>query len=244
MSILQVKNLSKSFKGIAAVDDVSFEIEKGKITGLLGPNGAGKTTTIQMLLGLIKPSQGSINIFGLDIEKNREEILGRVNFSSPYVTLPGNLKVWENLATFGRFYGIKDIKNKIKELSEFFNISGFLNKMTSSLSTGQLTRLNLTKAFLNDPELLLLDEPTASLDPDVADRARKLLKKLQKEKGVTIIYTSHNMVEVEEICNRVIFLRKGKIIDDGAPEELVLKYGHKDLNDVFLEIARKDNNGW
>lgn len=244
MSILEVKNLSKSFKGIAAVDGISFEIEKGKITGLLGPNGAGKTTTIQMLLGLIKPSNGSIKIFGMDINKNREEILGRVNFSSPYVTLPGNLKVWENLSTFGRLYGVKNVKEKIKELSEFFNISDFLNKMTSSLSTGQLTRLNLTKAFLNDPELLLLDEPTASLDPDVADRARKLLKKLQKEKDVTIIYTSHNMVEVEEICSRVIFLKKGKIIDDGAPEELVLKYGHKDLNDVFLEIARKDNKEW
>lgn len=240
MNIIEVSNLVKKFGPVTAVDDISFNIEEGKITGFLGPNGAGKTTTIQMLLDLITPTSGTIKIFGKEVHNNREYVLSRVNFSSPYVALPGNLKVWENLATFARLYGVKDVRKKIKELSGFFGIEGFMNKMTSSLSTGQLTRLNLTKALLNDPQLLLLDEPTASLDPDIADRTRNLLMKIQKERGVTILYTSHNMVEVEELCERVIFINKGKIIDDGAPEQLVLKYGHKDLNDVFLTIARQD----
>ncbi|MFY9493058.1 MAG: ABC transporter ATP-binding protein [Minisyncoccia bacterium] len=239
MPIIEIKNLVKKFNGVAAVDDLSFGVEAGTITGLLGPNGAGKTTTIQMILDLVTPSSGEIKILGLDMRHHREEILNQVNFSSPYVTLPGNLKVWENLATFARLYGIKNIKAKIDELADFFGIREFLSKMTSTLSTGQLTRLNLTKALLNDPKLLLLDEPTASLDPDMADRTRQLLKKIQKEKGLTILYTSHNMMEVEEICDRVIFIQKGKLKDDGTPDELVKKYGHKDLNDLFIAIARE-----
>ena len=242
MPIIEVKNLVKKFNGITAVDGLSFGVEEGTITGLLGPNGAGKTTTIQMLLDLITPTSGEIKIFGLDMKHDREEILNKINFSSPYVTLPGNLKVWENLYTFARLYGVKNIKSKINELADFFGIREFLGKMTSALSTGQLTRLNLTKAFLNNPKLLLLDEPTSSLDPDMADRARQLLKRVQKEKGVTILYTSHNMQEVEEICDRVIFINKGVLKDDGTPEELVKKYGHKDLNDVFITIARDGEN--
>lgn len=242
-SIIETQNLIKKFGPVTAVDGLSFSIEKGKITGLLGPNGAGKTTTIQMLLNLITPTSGNIKIFGLDLEKNREEILNQVNFSSPYVSLPGNLRVWENLATFGRLYGVKNLNQKINELSGFFGIKKFMRKMTAALSTGQLTRLNLTKALLNDPKLLLLDEPTASLDPDIADRTRRLLKKVQQEKNVSILYTSHNMEEVEELCERVIFINKGKIIDEGAPEDLVKKYGHADLNDVFLTIARGNGNG-
>lgn len=240
-TIIQVRNLVKKFNGVTAVDGISFEIYEGEITGFLGPNGAGKTTTIQMILDLITPTSGKIRVFGKDIRENREEILNKINFSSAYVTLPYNLKAWENLATFARLYGVRDVKGKVREWAEFFGISELLPKMTSSLSSGQLSRLNLTKAMLNEPELLLLDEPTASLDPDVADRTRKLLRKIQKDRGVTILYTSHNMVEVEEVCDRVIFINKGKIIDDGTPKALIKKYGRKDLNDVFLAIARGQN---
>ena len=239
-AIIEVKNLVKTFGKVTAVNNLTFDVEEGTITGLLGPNGAGKTTTIQMILDLITPTSGSIKVFGLDMRHHREEILGRVNFSSPYVSLPGNLKVWENLYTFARLYGVKNIKGKIDELISFFNIRELLPKRTSTLSTGQLTRLNLTKALLNDPKLLLLDEPTASLDPDVADRTRKLLKRIKDEKGITMLYTSHNMEEVEEICDRTIFIQKGKLRDDGKPSDLVKKYGRKDLNDVFLAIAREE----
>ncbi|OGY07849.1 MAG: hypothetical protein A2782_01570 [Candidatus Blackburnbacteria bacterium RIFCSPHIGHO2_01_FULL_43_15b] len=238
-SIVKVKKLVKKFdRTVKVVDNISFEIERGKITGLLGPNGAGKTTTIQMMLDLITPTSGSIKIFGKNVAQNREEVLSRVNFSSPYVNLPYNLKVWENLSTFARLYNVPNPRQKVEELAEFFDIKELLPKITSSLSTGQLTRVNLAKALLNDPELLLLDEPTSSLDPDVADRVRKLLLQIQKDRGVTILYTSHNMAEIEELCTRVIFLNKGKITDDGAPRQLVRKYGRKDLNDVFIAIAR------
>ena len=243
MNIIEVNKLVKEFKGVRAVGELSFNVEEGTITGLLGPNGAGKTTTIQMILDLITPTSGSIKVFGLDMRHHRGEILGKVNFSSPYVALPTNLKVIENLKTFARLYGVKNLDERINELVDFFDIRALLPKMTSSLSTGQLTRLNLTKSLLNNPKLLLLDEPTASLDPDIADRTRKLLLKIQKEKGVTILYTSHDMQEVEEICDRVIFIQKGKLKDDGTPDELIKKYGRKDLNDVFLDIARGRGNG-
>lgn len=239
--IIIIEDLVKNFGKVTAVNHLSFEIYEGQITGLLGPNGAGKTTTIQMLLDLITPTSGEIKIFGCDLKHCREEVLQQMNFSSAYVTMPYNLTVWENLATFGRLYGVKNINNKINELADFFDIKDFLPKMTSELSTGQLTRLNLAKALLNDPKLLLLDEPTASLDPDIADRTRQLLKKIQNEWGLTILYTSHNMEEVEEICDRVIFINHGKIADDGTPAELIKKYGHKDLNEVFLSIARGHN---
>ncbi|MEK6910195.1 MAG: ABC transporter ATP-binding protein [Nanoarchaeota archaeon] len=245
MNTIEVKNLVKTFGKVHAVNNISFSIQEGKITGFLGPNGAGKTTTIQMLLDLVTPTSGSIKIFGKEMHENREEILGKINFCSPYVSLPGNLKVWENLYTFARLYGVKNVKKKVEELATFFGIKKMMNKMTSSLSTGQLTRLNLAKALLNDPKLLLLDEPTSSLDPDIADRTRKLLKRIQKERKVTILYTSHNMDEVEELCDRVIFLQKGKIVDDDSPHKLKKKYGFNDLNEVFLKIARKDGgNSW
>ena len=241
MAIVEVENLIKKFGDFIAVNDVSFDIQEGEILGLLGPNGAGKTTTIQMLLDLITPTSGVIEIFGKEIHKHRTEILGQVNFSSPYVSLPNNLKVRENLLTFAGLYGVKNPRKKINELADVFDIKDLLPKMTSNLSTGQLTRLNLAKAMLNNPRLLLLDEPTASLDPDIADRARQLLLKIQKDQKITILYTSHNMAEVEEICDRVIFLNKGKITDNGTPEELIKKYGRKDLNDVFLAIARSND---
>lgn len=242
-AIVSIKNLRKTFgsKGneVTAVNDISFDVEEGTITGLLGPNGAGKTTTIQMILDLITPTSGSVSIFGKDMKHYREEILNKVNFSSPYVSLPSNLKVYENLYTFARLYGVKDIKAKVDELADFFAIRDLLPRKTSSLSTGQLTRLNMTKALLNDPKFLLLDEPTASLDPDIADRTRKLFMRIRDERGITMLYTSHDMKEIEEICDRVIFINKGVIRDDGTPKELVAKYGQKDLNEVFLTIARE-----
>ena len=237
-TVIEVNNLAKNFGKVPAVKGISFNVYEGEICGLLGPNGAGKTTTIQMLLDLIPPTSGSVKIFGKEMKGNREEILGAMNFSSPYVSLPGNLKVIENLKTFARLYGVKDIKGKIAELADFFEIQDFLSKMTSRLSTGQLTRLNLTKALLNDPKLLLLDEPTSSLDPDIADRTRQMLLKIRSERQVTMLYTSHNMAEVEEIYDRVIFINHGEIKDEGTPAELVVKYGKQDLNDVFLHIAR------
>ncbi len=239
--IIEVNNLVKNFGTFEAVKGISFYVEEGTITGFLGPNGAGKTTTIQMLLDIITPTTGDIKIFGENYKDNRASILSKLNFSSPYVSMPGSLKVWENLYTFARLYGVKNIKEKVKEVASFFEIENMMDKMTASLSTGQLTRMNLTKALMNDPKLLLLDEPTASLDPDIADKTRMLLLKIQKERGITILYTSHNMEEVEEICDRVIFVNQGKIKDEGTPEELIKKYGKQDMNDVFLAIAREGN---
>ncbi len=237
-SILSINKLYKEFNSMNAVNGISFDMYEGTITGLLGPNGAGKTTTIQMILDIITPTSGQIRIFGKSIATEREEILGKVNFSSPYVNLPLNLKVIENLTTFARLYGVQNIKKKVIQLADFFEIGDLLPKMTSSLSTGQLTRVNLAKSLLNDPKLLLLDEPTASLDPDIADKTRKLLKRIQKERGISILYTSHNMVEIEELCERIIFMNKGNIVDDGSPSDIIKKYGRKDLNEVFITIAR------
>src|SRR3990172_8336165 len=219
-----------------AVDDVSFEIGKGEILGLLGPNGAGKTTIIHILLGLTIPTSGEIRIFDMELSKKRREILNYLNFSSSYVSMPLSLTVRENLRIFAMLYGIKNSKDKIDELLKDFEITDLGGKLVRKLSSGQVTRVCLTKALLNNPKLLLLDEPTASLDPDIADRTRKLLKRIQKEKKVTILYTSHNMDEIEEICQRVIFIQKGKIKDDGTPKELIKKYGHKNLTEVFLAI--------
>ncbi len=238
-AVIEVRDLVKTFGSVRAVDGLSFAVEEGTITGLLGPNGAGKTTTIQMLLDLITPTSGTIRILGMEYRAAREEILSRLNFSSPYVSPPGNLTVRENLLTFGRLYGIPHLRRTIDELADFFEIREFMEKLTYNLSTGQSTRLNLTKALMNEPRLLLLDEPTASLDPDIADRTRMLLRRIQSERGVTILYTSHNMAEVEEICDRVIFIQRGKLKDDGTPMELIKKYGREDLNDVFLHIARE-----
>ncbi|GDX61947.1 ABC transporter [Candidatus Levyibacteriota bacterium] len=237
-SLLEVKNLTKTFGTFTAVDNISFSLSEGEILGFIGPNGAGKTTTIQMLLGLIKPTSGSVFIFGKDMAKYRNEVLSEVNFSSAYVSLPGNLKVWENLYTFARLYGVKKYKERVSELVEFFEIGSLFNKMYGSLSSGQATRVNLAKALLNKPKLLFLDEPTASLDPDIADRTRKFLKQIQIEQGIAILYTTHNMMEVEELCNRAIFINEGKIITQGTPNKLIKKYGLQDLNEVFIKIAR------
>lgn len=238
--ILEVKNLQKKFGQFKALKGISFSLKKGEILGLLGPNGAGKTTTIQCILGLIKPSLGKVRIFDKDINIAREEILNQVNFSSAYVSLPTNLKVWENLYTFARLYSVKDFKVRIKELVDFFDIEPLMPKLYGTLSSGQATRVNLVKALLNYPKLLFLDEPTASLDPDIADRVRKYLKKVKDKENLTILYTTHNMAEVEQLCDRAIFINQGRIVTQGSPKKLIRQFGLRDLNEVFIKIARGD----
>src|SRR5262249_53980268 len=218
--VVEVKGLHKEFDGTVAVNDVSFAVERGEIVGLLGPNGAGKSTVIQILLALVTRTAGTVDIFGMDPELHRVEILQRCNFSSAYINLPHNLRVWQNLLVFGQLYGVKRAREKLSDLLEMFEIRHLDTKVTGQLSSGEQTRVNLCKALLNDPELLLLDEPTASLDPDIADKVRKLLRKIQSEKKMTMIYTSHNMRDVQEVCDRVLFLHKGKIIASGTPVEI------------------------
>lgn len=241
MSVVSVKNLAKHFDKAVAVEDVSFEIQKGEFVGLLGQNGAGKSTTIQILLGLITPTSGEISIFGLNPWKERVKVLERTNFSSAYVAMPPNLQVRENLEVFARLYGVKDRKNKINSLLTLFGVDHLSRKMTGALSSGESTRVNLCKALLNDPELLLLDEPTASLDPDIADKVRQLLRDIQKERGLTVVYTSHNMTDVEQLCQRVLFLHKGKIIAQGTPQEILEQVGKETLEEVFIAIARGEH---
>lgn len=238
MTVVEVVNLRKQFGKVTAVEDVSFSLKAGEIVGLLGQNGAGKSTTIQILLGLTVPTSGKVSIFGMNPWKDRVKVLQRCNFSSAYVSLPYNLRVRENLEVFARLYDVKDRKKKIDGLLDMFDIGSYANKMTGGLSSGESTRLNLCKALLNDPELLLLDEPTASLDPDIADKVRSLLKQVQKERGMTVIYTSHNMKDVQELCERVLFLHKGKVIAEGSPSELVAELGEESLEEVFIAIAR------
>jgi ABC-2 type transport system ATP-binding protein len=236
--LVEVQNLRKEFAGTVAVADVSFTVPRGEIVGVLGANGAGKTTTIQILLGLIKPSGGKVTIFGKDLERHRIEILQRSNFSSAYTGLPSNLKVWENLLIFAKIYGVKGHRQKIDALLEMFEITHLRTKITGNLSSGESTRVNLCKSLLNDPELLMLDEPTASLDPDIADKVRKLLRRIQSERQITMIYTSHNMRDVEEVCDRVLFMHKGRIIAEGTPQEVKDKFKQTSLEDVFISVAR------
>jgi ABC-2 type transport system ATP-binding protein len=236
--IVQVEHLRKEFDGTVAVADISLTVNRGEIVGLLGANGAGKTTTIQILLGLTTATAGSVKIFGEDFERHRVEILQRCNFSSAYTGLPSNLKVWENMLIFAQLYGVKDWKTRTDELLELFEISHLKKKITGNLSSGESTRVNLCKSLLNQPELLLLDEPTASLDPDIADKVRKLLRRIQRERGTTMIYTSHNMRDVEEVCDRVLFMHKGRIIAEGTPQQVVDKFQQKSLEDVFISVAR------
>lgn len=220
MAILQVKNLTKKFGSFTAVNSISFDLKEGEILGLLGPNGAGKTTTIDMLLGLTTPTSGNINMFDLPFEGNRVKILKKMNFSAAYVNLPWRLKVWENLYTFGRLYEVENYKEKIEILIKEFKLSDLRDKLTDSLSSGQLTRLYLCKAFVNNPRLLLLDEPTAFLDPDISDLVRKYILNKVKTEKTSVLFTSHNMAEVTEICDRVIFLNKGKIVAEDTPTGL------------------------
>jgi ABC-2 type transport system ATP-binding protein len=238
-TVVEVKNLTKRYDNVVAVDRVSFEIYQGEILGLLGPNGAGKTTTIQMLLGLLIPTSGEIRILGMDLARHREEILNQVNFSSAYVAMPYSLTVIENLMVFARLYGIKKPREKIEALLKTFEMETMRTKVTGSLSSGQVTRLCLAKALLNDPKILFLDEPTVSLDPDIADKTRSLLKDLRNRASLTILYTSHNMREMEEMCDRILFLNKGRLIAAGTPRELLKKFGKENLEEVFLKVARE-----
>lgn len=236
--IVEVTQLTKFFKELKAVDDVSFRLEPGEILGLLGPNGAGKTTIIHMLLGLTTPTSGSINIFGLNLEKHRSEILQQANFSSTYVSMPYSLTVKESLKVFARLYRVRHKEEKIAGLLRTFEMEDIKSKEVRHLSSGLLTRLNLAKALINSPKVLFLDEPTASLDPDIADKTRTLLRRIKKEQGISIIYTSHNMKEMEEISDRIIFLHKGRIIASGKPAEVVQSFRRRNLEEVFLQLAR------
>jgi ABC-2 type transport system ATP-binding protein len=237
-TILEVEHLTKRFDGVTAVDDVSFSAQRGEILGLLGPNGAGKTTTIQLLLGLTAPTSGRVRIFGLELASRRREILQRVNFSSAYISLPFNLSVRENLEVFARLYGVRDRRQRIAQVLDLFEIPEVAGTVTGKLSSGQVTRVNLCKAFLNDPEILFLDEPTASLDPDIAEKVRSALKRVQRERGVTIVYTSHNMREIELVCDRVIFLSRGRVVASGTPREILERADAESLEKVFITIAR------
>lgn len=236
--IVEVVDLRKHFSGVIAVDNLSFAVQPREIVGLLGANGAGKTTAIHILLGLTTPTSGTVRIFGLDIAQHRSAILQRCNFSSAYTNLPMNLRVWENLRIFSLIYNVPDWKKKSNELLELFEISHLRNHISGHLSSGESTRLNICKALLNDPELLLLDEPTASLDPDMADKLRKSLRKIQKERQIAMLYTSHNMRDVEEVCDRILFLSRGRLISAGTPQDVIAQFRQKSLEDVFIAVAR------
>lgn len=239
-TVVSVKNLVKRFGKVTAVDNIFFEIQEGEIFGLLGPNGAGKTTTIQMLLDVITPDSGEIEIFGKSLRMHRREIFQQMNFSSSYVSLPWNMSVEENLRIFGRIFSVRNIDQRINELLKIVDLEAKRKVVVGKMSSGQITRLMLAKALVNRPRLLLLDEPTASLDPDIADRTRELLKKLTLEERVTILYTSHNMSEVEYMCHRIAFLHRGKILSTGTPAEVIRQYGKQNLEDVFIHVTREE----
>ncbi|SMH52857.1 ABC transporter ATP-binding protein [Azospirillum agricola] len=223
---------------VTAVDALSFTVARGGVTGLLGGNGAGKTTTISMLLGVLLPTSGRVEILGVDMARHRHAVLPRMNFSSPYVELPHRLTVRENLTVYGHLYGLTCVKKRVQELAEQLDLTRFLNRPSGGLSAGQKTRVALAKALLNDPELLLLDEPTASLDPDTADWIRTYLERYRARTGATILLASHNMLEVERLCDDVLMMRQGRIVDRGAPSALLARYGRTSLEEVFLDIAR------
>ena len=239
---LEIKNLIKKFKSTIAVNNISFEIEKNKTLGLLGPNGCGKTTSIGMMLGLITPTSGQIFINGICLEsKTRIDLLSLMNFSSPYIELPKKLTVKQNLEIYARLYGVKKIQDRITEMVEDLNLKNFLNKKTGELSSGQKNRVSLAKSLINKPKLLFLDEPTASLDPDVGDFIREYLEKYKKNNELTMLLASHNMKEVERLCDSVVMMKKGEIVDKGTCSEIVSKHGRKNLEDTFLKIARSKN---
>lgn len=236
---IEVEDLTKRFGSFTAVDAVSFEVETGSTCALLGANGAGKTTTLAMLLGLLLPTGGSIRVLGVDMLRDRYRVLHRMNFSSPYVDLPQRLSVRENLTVYARLYGIRRLKPRLATLFEELDIARFADRRYRSLSAGQRTRVALAKALLNEPELLLLDEPTASLDPDSADHLRSYLENYRRRSGATILMASHNMPEVERLCDRVLMMRRGAIVDAGAPQALIARYGRRNMEEVFLDVARR-----
>ena len=238
---IEIKNLNKKYNNIEAVRNINFKINKGSIVGLLGPNGCGKTTTIGMILGLIKPTSGSVFVNEKNIEKenNRTEILEKVNFISPYVELPKKLTIEENLKVYGKMYGVNNLQKKISDLMDELNLREFKKRKTGELSSGQKNRVSLAKALINDPEILLLDEPTASLDPDVGDYIKTYIENFASKRGTTILLASHNMNEVERLCGEVMMMKKGKIIDKGTCNDLIKKHGRKNLEETFLKIVRE-----
>ena len=236
---IQIKNLKKKFNNSFAVNGINFEIDKDRTLGLLGPNGCGKTTSIGMILGLIKPTSGEIIIDNKNLDSfKRDEILTRINFASPYIELPKKLTVRQNLEVYSRLYGVKNRKERIDEISEDLNISDFFERKTGELSSGQKNRVSLAKSLINKPEILLLDEPTASLDPDIGDFIRSYVEDYKSKNKVTILLASHNMSEVERLCDSIIMMKKGKIIDSGTCKELIIKHGRNNLEETFLKLAR------
>jgi ABC-2 type transport system ATP-binding protein len=235
---IDVAHLIKLYKTTRAVDDVSFRIARGSITGLLGGNGAGKTTTIAMIMGLVLPTSGRVRVLGHAMPEQSAEVLGRMNFESPYVDMPHRLTVRQNLAVFGRLYAVPDLAARIAQIADELSLTEFLDRPTGKLSAGQKTRVALAKALINAPEVLLLDEPTASLDPDTADWVRTRLERYRAERGTTVLLASHNMAEVERLCDRVIIMKLGRIEDDDTPSQLLARYGRDTLEEVFLDVAR------
>ncbi len=235
---LEIIDLSKTYDTKEAVRNISFKVNENEIIGILGPNGCGKTTTIGMILGLLKPTKGKVLINGIEIEKQRVELLNELNFISPYIELPKKLTVKQNLEVYGRLYDVKELRIKIDYLCEKLRLNEFINKITGELSSGQKNRVSLAKSIINDPSVLLLDEPTASLDPETGDFVRSFLEEYQKEKKTSILLASHNMVEVERLCSSVLMMNKGSIIDQGTPDELIKKHGRRNMEEVFLKLTR------
>jgi ABC-2 type transport system ATP-binding protein len=235
---IEVDQLVKVYKTTRAVDGISFAVERGSIIGLLGGNGAGKTTTIAMILGLVMPTSGSAKVLGAEMPRQRYQVLQKMNFESPYVDMPSRLTVRQNLTVFGRLYAVEDLTGRIARLAEQLDLTDLLDRPTGKLSAGQKTRVSLAKALINRPEVLLLDEPTASLDPDTADWIRGRLERYRQERGATILLASHNMAEVERLCERVIIMKRGRIEDDDTPQHLLKRYGRETLEEVFLDVAR------
>jgi len=240
---IAVRHLRKMYGEVVAVDDLSFAVPPGAVLGLLGGNGAGKTTTIAMLLGLLEPTAGDIEVLGVDMRRRRYSALPRMNFSSPYVNLPHRLTVRQNLVFYGRLYGVKELSRRVDEIADHMLITPFLDRQAGKLSAGQKTRVALAKALINRPDVLLLDEPTASLDPDTADWVRSYLEDYQHETHATILLASHNMGEVERLCDDVILLQTGKVFERGSPRELIERFGREDMEEVFLDMARGRGRG-
>jgi ABC-2 type transport system ATP-binding protein len=235
---IAVERLVKMYKRGVAVDGITFSLPAGSVTGLLGGNGAGKTTTIAMIMGLLTPTSGMVRVLGAEMPRERYRVLHRMNFESPYVEMPMRLTVRQNLTVFGRLYGVEGLTDRIKALAAELDLADLLDRPSGRLSAGQKTRVSLAKALINRPEMLLLDEPTASLDPDTADWVRESLQRYRAERGATILLASHNMNEVERLCDRVIILKKGRVEDEGTPAQLLERYGRDTLEDVFLDVAR------
>ena len=238
---IEVINLSKSYKSKKAVRNINFKINENEIVGLLGPNGCGKTTTIGMILGLLKPTNGQVLINGMDIEKNKISLLHKMNFISPYIELPKKLTVKQNLIVYGKLYTVENLNERIDHLADKLRLNTLLGKVTGELSSGQKNRVSLAKALINDPTVLLLDEPTASLDPETGDFVRTFLENYKKEKKISVLLASHNMNEVKRLCNSVLMMKDGIIVDSGTPDDLIKKHGRKNLEEVFLELVRSKN---